>query len=194
MRPYHQRYSIAGVINSKDEIMLATHIEAEQRYAYLRQQAIQVTAETIYAQGVQDIKLTTITNEALSASKRWESSTFRQVDWDWIQGYWAFKFRYPKRFEMALWDSRQLIGLSLGRPTYQGSALRLDFVEASPEDLGERPAIIEFVLLGYDIYARLVNAKQIRIMNPINKVVRSYYEQFGYNYVNRGNYLFRSVL
>ena len=94
---------------------------------------------------------------------------------------------------MALWDTHQLIGLSLGRPTYQGTALRLDFVEASPLDLGDRPAIIEFVLLGYDIYARLINAKQIRIMNPINKRVLAYYKKFGYDYVSRGDYLFRSI-
>lgn len=95
---------------------------------------------------------------------------------------------------MALWESRQLIGLSLGRPTYQGTALRLDFVEASPLDLGARPAIIEFILLGYEVYARLLNAKQIRIMNPINQTVREYYEKFGYTYVDRGDYLFRSIL
>lgn len=174
--------------------MLATHLDAEQRYELLRKQALQVTTETIQAQGVHGLKLTTINAEALTASKRWERSKIRQVDWDWVDGYGAFKFRYPKRFEMALWESRQLIGLSLGRPTYQGTALRLDFVEASPIDLGDRPAIIEFVLLGYDIYARLLNAKQIRIMNPINKSVRAYYEKFGYSYVSRGDYLFRSIL
>ncbi len=94
---------------------------------------------------------------------------------------------------MAVWETNKLIGLSLGRPTYYGTALRLDFVEASPPDLGDRPAIIEFVLLGYDIYAKLINAKQIRIMNPINKTVLSYYEKFGYEYVAKGDYLFRSI-
>lgn len=91
--------------------MLATHLDAEQRYESLRKQALQVTTETIQAQGVNGIKLTTINTEALTASKRWERSKLRQVDWNWVDGYGAFKFRYPKRFEMALWESRQLIGL-----------------------------------------------------------------------------------
>lgn len=174
--------------------MLATHLEAEQRYDLLRKQALQITTETIEAEGVRGVQLTTIDTEALTASKKWERSKIRRVDWDWVDGYGTFKFRHPKRFEMALWESRQLIGLSLGRPTYQGTALRLDFVEASPLDLGARPAIIEFVLLGYEVYARLLNAKQIRIMNPINQTVREYYEKFGYTYVDRGDYLFRSIL
>lgn len=174
--------------------MLATHLEAEQRYGLLREQALHLTTETIREQGVHKIRLTTINSEALIASKQWERSKIRQTDWDWVDGYGSFKFRYPKRFEMALWDTRQLIGLSLGRPTYQGTALRLDFVEASPIDLGERPAIIELVLLGYEIYARLLNAKQIRIMNPINNTIRSYYEKFGYNYTSHGDYLFRSIM
>ena len=95
---------------------------------------------------------------------------------------------------MALWESKKLIGLSMGRPTYQGTALRLDVVEASPSDLGDRPNIFETVLLGYGIYARLINAKQIRIMNPVNERVKSYYEKYNYKYVATGDYLFKVVL
>lgn len=92
-----------------------------------------------------------------------------------------------------IWEKQRLIGLSLGRPTYAASALRLDFVEASPLDLGERPSIIEYILLGYDIYARMLNAKQIRIMNPINKTILAYYEKFGYEYYAKGDFLYRSI-
>jgi len=174
--------------------MLATHADAERRYEELRKEALKAATETIQGQDVNNIKLCTINNEALKASRLWEKSSTRCVDWDWFEGYHSLQYRYPKRFEMAIWETNKLIGLSLGRPTYQGTALRLDFVEASPLDLGDRPAIIEYVLLGYDIYARLINAKQIRIMNPINKTVLAYYEKFGYEYVSRSNYLFRSIL
>ena len=81
----------------------------------------------------------------------------------------------------------------MGRPTYQGSALPLDYVEASPIDLGERLAIMEAVLLGYAIYARLINAKSIRIMHPVNERVRSYYEKQKYEYVAKGDYLFKEI-
>lgn len=81
----------------------------------------------------------------------------------------------------------------MGRPTFYGSAMRLDIIEASPSDTGDRPSIFESVLVAYGIYARLINAKQIRIMNPVNDEVKSYYESFGYVYRFKGDYLFKDV-
>lgn len=174
--------------------MLATHVDAEIRYSRLRKEALSVASEILKSGGGTGIALTEINAAALNASKAWSTSKVRIKDWDWVEGYNVFKLRYPKRFEMALWHSSRLIGLSIGRPTYQGTALRLDVVEAAPSDLGERPSIFEAVLLGYGIYARLVNAKQIRIMNPVNEKVKTYYERFGYKYVAAGDYLFKEVL
>ncbi len=174
--------------------MLATHMDAERRYERLRKEALDAATDILQRQNITAIHLSTIDSMALNASKLWGNANSRRVNWDWFAGYNSFRFRYPKRFEMAVWNCGNLIGLSLGRPTYQGTALRLDFVEAAPTGLGERPSIIEYVLLGYDIYARLINAKQVRIMNPINKAVLSYYERFGYEYVARGDYLFRRIL
>jgi hypothetical protein len=173
--------------------MLATHLDAENRYSIIRREALNITSEMLMAGSHPSIRLTEITVAALNASKEWATSKTRIKNWDWIEGYSAFKFRHPKRFEMALWETSRLIGLSMGRPTYQGTALRLDVVEASPLDLGDRPPIFEAVLLGYGVYARLINAKQIRIMHPVNDKVKSYYEQYNYKYVSTGDYLFREI-
>lgn len=105
-----------------------------------------------------------------------------------------FKFRHPKRFEMALWQNDKLISLSLGRPTYAGTALRLDFVEASPKELGERVGTMTFVIAGLVAYAHLLKARQIRIMNPINETVRNHYASFGYTCEPKGDYLYRELL
>lgn len=172
--------------------MLKTHLDAESRYCQLRREALEITSETL-RDDHSNVRATEIGSDALSASRAWGASTTRIKNWDWVEGYSIFRFRYPKRFEMALWESSRLIGLSMGRPTYQGSALRLDYVEASPIDLGERPAIMEAVLLGYAIYARLINAKSIRIMHPVNERVRSYYEKQKYEYVAKGDYLFKEI-
>lgn len=170
--------------------MLATHLEAEQRYEKLRKIAL----ETAQAGVQNNLKLTTITTEALAETHKWSTSPARRVDWDWVNGYADFKIRYPKRFEVAIWFQQGLISLSLGRPTYHGNALRLDFVEARPRDLGERPPVFDEVLVAYGIYARMINANQIRIMHPINSDVKSYYESFGYQYNPKQDYLFREVL
>lgn len=174
--------------------MLATHLDAERRYSQIRREALNAATEILMSGDGTNIVMTEINANALNASKEWTSSKTRIKNWDWVEGYSVFKFRYPKRFEMALWESKKLIGLSMGRPTYQGSALRLDVVEASPTDLGDRPAIFDAVLLGYGIYARLINAKQIRIMNPVNEQVKSYYEKFSYKYVAIGDYLVREII
>lgn len=172
--------------------MLATHMDAEQRYEELRKLALEYAQEGVSAN--RNLRFKLITSDALNAAKSWNSSAMRQVDWDWVEGYAAFKFRYPKRFEVALWQNSGLITLSMGRPTYNGSALRLDFVEARPRDLGERQSVFDEVLVAYGIYARLVNARQIRIMHPINNEVKAYYSSFGYTYVAKHDYLFRDVL
>lgn len=83
---------------------------------------------------------------------------------------------------------------SIGRPTYNATGLRLDVVEASPRDLGERPKVFDKIILAYEIYARLLNVNHIRIVNPVNDAVKTFYERFGYNYVSRGDYLTKDVL
>lgn len=170
--------------------MLATHTDVERRYGALRKMALEAAQEGASA----SLKFCTVTADALSAATSWSKSSSRRVDWDWAEHYSAFKFRYPKRFELAIWYQNALISLSLGRPTYQGTALRLDFIEARPRNLGERPAVFDEVLIAYGIYARLIAAKQIRIMHPINDEVRAYYETFGYRYVAQHDYLYREVL
>lgn len=178
------------LIMGEIKTMLPNHMEAEQRYDKLRKLAFEYAQEGTS----NNLEFRTITPEALNATKLWEKSVSRRVDWDWIDGYSSFKFRYPKRFEVAIWHNNRLISISMGRPTYQGSALRLDFVEAMPRDLGDRPPVFDEVLVAYAIYARMINAKQIRIMHPINDAVKTYYETFGYSYVAKQDYLYKDVL
>lgn len=104
-----------------------------------------------------------------------------------------FRRRYPKRFEVAVWDAVSLIAVSLGRPTYAGQHMRLDITEARPRSLGARGPILPDVLLAYTVYAQLLDARSIRIMNPINDDVRAYYERSGYQYVAKHDYLFMEL-
>lgn len=172
----------------KMDFMLATHHDAESRYSLIRNQALQTVNEIMREEG-SSLKLTLIDGEALNAFKAWKKAANRVKNWDWVLGYETYRFRYPKRFELALWYSNKLIGLSMGQPTYNGTAMRLDVVEAAPSELGDRPSIFETVLLSYSVYARLLNAREIRIMHPVNSAVRKYYEKFGYRYVSAGDYL-----
>ncbi|MEX0730702.1 MAG: hypothetical protein WED00_09870 [Aquisalimonadaceae bacterium] len=169
---------------------LPSRIDAERRYGKIRAVALEIAQASIDDQ----LKLTKITKEALDATRLWSESTFRKYDWDWRKNYSYYRMRYPKRFEVALWDRNTLVAISLGRPTYNAAGLRLDIVEAMPRDIGARPSVFDKIILAYEIYARMLNANHIRIMNPVNDKVKTLYENYGYTYVAKGDYLSKDVL
>lgn len=113
--------------------MQSTPQHAESRYTSIRRAVLAEVNREFARSGKERLNAKLIDQLALNESKRWDLSACRRVDWDWLDGYRAFSFRYPKRFEMALWSSSELVSLSLGRPTFHGSKLRLDFIEANPE-------------------------------------------------------------
>ncbi len=168
--------------------MRATHRDAEERYTAIRKAVLQEVTQELAGSMQDGLRAGLIDSAALKASQLWQCSSRRKVDWDWIDGFGAFKFRYPKRFEMALWQDGCLMSLSLGRPTYQGQRLRLDFIEGNPE----RPKgirLFEVTFLAMVGYAEALGAKELRIMNPINDEVSRYYQRFGFKYVVSGDYL-----
>jgi hypothetical protein len=169
--------------------MARSFIQTEAHYERLRRAALDATQIAVNTLNP-SVRVTGISQQAIADSKLWEDSALRKVDWPWSDGYSGYRASYPDRFEIALWHNSKLVALSLGRPTKSKSGLRLDFVEAAPSDLApERPEVFPFVIIGYETYARLIGATQIRIMNPINAAVASYYERFGYTYVRDGDYM-----
>jgi hypothetical protein len=138
--------------------VLATHADAEQRYASLRQLALVASQSALQADYPQ-LRLTGVDHAALAAFGGWQAHEKRRVDWDWISGYRQFRFRYPKRFEAAMWHGTALQSLSLGRPTYNGTALRLDFVEAAPA--GREVAVFPILLVAMRTYADMLGRQTV---------------------------------
>jgi hypothetical protein len=160
--------------------MQATHKQAEVKYRDLRTIAYELTLEQLPYQDREAISLGEITDAASVALNRRQDS--RTVDWDWRFGVGSYRKRYPNRFELAIWYNRALCGLSLGRPSFRGTRVRLDFVERVP---GENPLagrVVPVALTAYEIYARLIGASQVRIMDPLRGLV-DYYSSFNYVYV-----------
>lgn len=169
---------------------LPSRIEAEHRYERLRKQALEIAQSAVGNK----FKMTQVTQQALESTERWIESGQRQYHWDWKSHYPYYRSMYPKRFEVALWEQDQLSAIALGRPTYNATGLRLDIVEAMPRDLGARSNVFDPIILAYEVYARMINANHIRIMNPVNDAVRSFYEKYGYEYVPKGNYLKKDII
>jgi hypothetical protein len=169
--------------------MLATHLDAERRYNEIRKTALRAISSQV-PQGL-SLGFKLIDESALTASKKWALSSGRAVDWDWVEGYGSFKFRYPKRFELALWHKDKLVSLSLGRPTYTGTSLRLDVIEGSPEE--REIKVFPAVIAAMAVYATGLGASEIRVMNPINDSVKDYYANEGFKYVAKGNFLYKKL-
>lgn len=175
-----------GRFIGEDAKMLATHVDAERRYHEIRKTALRVISGEIQSAANLDFRL--IDDNALSASQIWKQSKQRLVDWDWFNNYGSFKFRYPKRFELALWHRNNLASLSLGRPTYHGTGLRLDFIEGNP-DIREIK-VFPIMMAAITTYAEALGANEVRVMNPINEEVKNYYQKFGLIYIAKGDYLY----
>ena len=168
--------------------MLATHIDAERRYDKIRRDALK--AISIQIDSIQNLEFKLIDDLALSAAKKWNESDNRLVSWEW-ENYGQFKMSYPKRFELALWHNNHLTSLSLGRPTYNATGLRLDFIERNSDY--EDVKVFQITLAAMNVYADALGAKELRVMNPINDEVKKCYETFGLQYVAKGDYLFIRV-
>ncbi len=161
--------------------MQLTHKDAEQRYSEFRAIALQSIQKNLPYPDKARIRLKLIDTAALSASKLWESDRTRQVDWSWFNSYPGYRYSYPKRFELALWYDNTLSSLSTGRPSYHGGRLRLEFIEARPTDHPLKGRVTPIVLSAAEVYAGIIGATQLRIIDPIDMKLIDYYSSFGYS-------------
>lgn len=167
--------------------MLAKHEDAEKRYDKIRRDALRAISVQV---SIPNLKFRLIDQKALAQAVIWGESPNRLATWDW-EKYGAFRFSYPKRFELALWHNNQLASISAGRPTYNATGLRLDFIEKTPNDIDIK--VFPITLAAMNVYADSLGANELRIMNPINEEVKEYYRSFGLEYVKKGDYLFTRV-
>ena len=114
-----------------------------------------------------------------------------RVAWDWEAVQKKYR-THPKRFELTVWyRGLTLAGASIGRPTWGGGKLRLDYIEASPMGTPLDGLVTDLTIAVSRIYADSIGAAQIRIMNPVNTDVRNHYlSKPGFSYNQRGDYCF----
>lgn len=125
---------------------------------------------------------------------KWELDSARKVGWSWVKVRDTYKY-HPKRFELSIWNNKtQLCGASIGKPTRAGDKLRLDYVESAPQGTELDGLITDINLLVLNLYAKAINANQVRIMNPVNEDIRDYYlSKPGFNYNSEGNFCYKNL-
>lgn len=173
------------------------HQKTCDRYDQFRHQAREISAENLppYLKGV--LAFASIDHKALVAAKAWESMEERSVAWDWSFSS-RYKALWPKAFDMSVWFGNTLCSLTLGRPTYKGTDIRLDFIERCPRNFPHAGEMFRVSLLAYETYGALIGANKIRIMRPMNeRLIRYYMSHGGFDYVQskRGqpHYLVREL-
>lgn len=141
-----------------------------------------------------DISFDGFTFKVDRALRAWQRTAVRRVDWDWetVQK----KYRpAPKRFELAIWH-RDLVlcGAAMGKPTYGGGKLRLDFIEANPEGSPLDGLVTDIIIAAATVYADVIGATQLRITNPINAQVKNHYlDKAGFKYDQRSNFCYKEL-
>ena len=143
------------------------------RYDEYKNQAREIASEALPA-FLNRVRLESINHKSIVASKLWAQNADRKVDWNWAFSK-SYCSRYPKSFDLSVWNGNTLLSLSLGRPTYHGTSMRLDFVERSPDTDIYSGQIFTITRIAYETYGRLIGAKFIRIMEPMNEKLTSHY-------------------
>ena len=112
--------------------------------------------------------------KAITAFRLWQYDSERKVDWDWT---FASRYcaKYPKAFDLSVWSGNTLLSLTLGRPTYRGTSIRMDFIEKTPGLTTYSGEIFGVSQLAYETYGRLIGAESIRLIEPMNKKLITYY-------------------
>ncbi len=143
------------------------------RYDEYKNQAREMASDALPSY-LKKLRLEAIDHKSVVASKLWHKNPERKVDWDWSDSK-NYCSRYPKSFDLSIWNQNTLISLSLGRPTFKGTSMRLDFVERTPDTDVYSGRIFTITRLAYETYGRLIGAEFIRIMEPMNEKLIHHY-------------------
>lgn len=157
------------------------HYDAESKYKEIRTIAMEAVQQRLPYVDRPKIKLSKIDQHALAEATVW-SSLNRTVDWPWTSGYRHYSFQNPRRFELAIWYEDTLCSLSLGRPSPAGTRLRLEFIEARPQENPLKGRTMAIVLSTAEVYAGLLGADEVRLIDPLDSKLIDYYATFGYEY------------
>ena len=97
--------------------------------------------------------------------------------WDWRKLAEASK-KTPAAFQVAIWSNEELCGLGVGHPSAGRHFLSLNVLEGSPNPHHPlKGKILGLVIATADTYARALDLKFLRLLEPFAEMLRHYREQ-----------------
>lgn len=180
-----------------------TYTQVKGRYEKLREIALKIAHDDFDAvmsnkRGKailrDEIKLDVFTFKSQHELRRWEKTGLRRVAWDWDAVQKKYR-THPKRFELSIWHRNlTLCGASIGRPTWGGGKLRLDYLESAPMGTDLDGLVTDITIAAGAAYAKAIGATQLRIMNPVNDAVKAHYlSKPDFQYNSRDDFCFMDV-
>ncbi len=158
-------------VQGKDHRLSRAYIEAQLRYADLNAEAIR-RASVLMSRAIRDlpsgITLSPIDQSDIDAA----TAAGWVLDWD---GFFNVLRNRPRKFALKIQCDGVTCGMALGTMNRSKSILRIELVEGNTVvQTATKGYIIEIVLLAATAYALLGGCKEIRCINPVDKVVALY--------------------
>lgn len=154
--------------------MQKSHLETLRRYEPFRSEARTIAHSLLPRHLKEALLLDGINARELTAFRTWQDHEDRKVMWDW-----HFATRYttvnPKAFDLSVWQGNRLLSLSMGRPTYHGTSMRLDFIERAPGYSIFSGDMFTISQVAFETYGRMIGASYLRVMEPMNDKLIQYY-------------------
>jgi len=153
--------------------MQPSYASTIKKYDLYRKEAREITKNAL-PEYLEKLMLNGIDLKAITAFKTWKDAPERKVDWDWT---FASRYcaKYPKAFDLSVWSGNTLLSLTLGRPTYRGASIRMDFIERTSRLTIYSGELFGVSQLAYETYGRLIGAESIRLVEPMNQKLITYY-------------------
>lgn len=150
---------------------------AEQKYAQYRTAVYQqVSREGGFPR---KIRLESITLAALKTYQEVWLLHERHVDWDWPSEIDLWRRKCVSRLEMSVWHENHLCGLLIARTSSNKKALYIEGIEGAPYNHPLKGLVIPICVAASEGYAAMLEAKEIRIVEP-DPAVRQAYVELGY--------------
>lgn len=110
--------------------------------------------------------------DATNAARHWHSL------WSWPRQYEVYNDYHADRFDLAIDYQKELFVLCYGKPSHDSLALEIDYMQ---KDVTIDVTIKALSLVEHAayLYADLLNISELRLMYPVDKVIK-HYEDDGY--------------
>lgn len=152
------------------------YCRARSRYKHLIEISFREVESLFSSLGLQ-LLLTEIDANALNAwEKQWSDG------WDWKYLCEKQLTAIAKRFTIAIWDDRTLVGLCFGKVSRGCRSVSIAYLESNSKYLGTLKRMVAVIATATaKSLGKKVGASYVTMLDPVNARVEQHYKDIGYS-------------